>query len=70
MDQSVYARLEGGKTEGVRGRCQTGQFLDQQQVRCQLAESGEAVTLVSTMLQILQALLQEWAAEMVLRHRT
>ena len=69
MDPSVHARLDGGKTEGVRRRRQTEQILDQQQVRCQLSESSEAVTLVSAILQILQALLQEWAAEMAPHHR-
>ena len=34
MDPAVHARLDGGKTEGVRGRRQTEQILDQQQVRC------------------------------------
>jgi hypothetical protein len=33
IDPSVHARLDGGKTEGVRGRRQTEQILDQQQVR-------------------------------------
>ena len=32
-------------------------------------ESSEAVTLVSAILQILQALLQEWAAEVAVHHR-
>ena len=38
------------------------------QVRCWLAESREAVTLVGATLQILQAPLQEWAAEVALHH--
>ena len=31
---SVHARLDGGKTDRVRGRRQTEQIPDQQQVRC------------------------------------
>jgi hypothetical protein len=69
IDPSAHARLDVGKTEGVRGRRQTEQILDQQQVRCYPAESSEGVTLVSAMLQILQALLLEWAAEVALHHR-
>src|SRR6516164_10334960 len=34
IDPSAHARLDGGKAEGVGGRCQTEQILDQQQVRC------------------------------------
>jgi hypothetical protein len=69
IDPSVHARLDGGRTEGVRGRRQTEQILDQQQVCCQPSKSNEAVTLVSTILQILQPRLQERAVEMVLHRR-
>jgi hypothetical protein len=34
ITQSVHARLNGGKIEGIRGRCQTELILDQQQVSC------------------------------------
>ena len=69
IDPAVHACLDRSRTEGVRGRRQAEQILDQQQVCCQPAQSNGAVALVSAILQIFQTRLQEWAPEMALHHR-